>query len=92
MAEAIAVDEDTYTEAISFIIERDFFPSQAKVKALQRLAEAERSGLPDQVKFAARAIRNINEPNLGPSGTSVHSRFYTLLSVSHYPVLFPFSR
>ncbi|ORY96707.1 nuclear protein DGCR14 [Syncephalastrum racemosum] len=68
MAEAIAVDEDTYTEAISFIIERDFFPSQAKVKALQRLAEAERSGLPDQVKFAARAIRNLNEPNLGPSG------------------------
>ncbi|KAI9264426.1 nuclear protein Es2-domain-containing protein [Sporodiniella umbellata] len=44
MAAPVVLDEDTYTEAISFIIQRDFFPKLAKMKAQQSFILAEQSG------------------------------------------------
>ncbi|KAI8086320.1 nuclear protein DGCR14 [Halteromyces radiatus] len=56
------LDEDTYTEAISYIIERDFFPHLAKMKAESFYHEATINGDPIQLQQAKQLLSNLNQP------------------------------
>ncbi|KAI8063524.1 nuclear protein Es2-domain-containing protein [Gongronella butleri] len=47
---AVVLDEDTYTEALSHIIQRDFYPKLAKMKAEAAYHEARLAGDRQQVK------------------------------------------
>lgn len=65
MSTPVILDEDTYTEAISFIIERDFFPNLAKMKAQQNYMEAQQSGTLSDFQNASKALRDLNKPKKG---------------------------
>ncbi|OBZ89844.1 Protein DGCR14 [Choanephora cucurbitarum] len=58
MTTPIVLDEDTYTEAISLIIERDFFPHLAKLRAQQNYLEAQKNGTFSDLQDATRALHN----------------------------------
>jgi protein DGCR14 len=59
MATPIILDEDTYTDAISFIIERDFYPNLAKVKAQKNYLEAQQSGGLADLTQAGKALHDL---------------------------------
>ncbi|KAI8884876.1 hypothetical protein K501DRAFT_293758 [Backusella circina FSU 941] len=59
MTTPIVLDEDTYTDAISFIIERDFFPNLAKVKAQKNYLEAQQSGGLADLTQAGKALHEL---------------------------------
>lgn len=50
------LDEDTYVEAIETIIERDFFPDNAKLQNRLDWLEAVRSGDPDKIRSVQMSI------------------------------------
>jgi protein DGCR14 len=56
----VVVDEDTYTEAISLIIERDFFPSLSKIRAQQNYLEAQAVGSLVDLQEAGKTLHNLN--------------------------------
>jgi hypothetical protein len=56
---ATVLDEDTYTEAISYIIERDFFPNLAKLRAQQEYFNAEDSGDLVRMQLAGRELKRL---------------------------------
>ncbi|KAI7903055.1 nuclear protein Es2-domain-containing protein [Cokeromyces recurvatus] len=58
MTTPVVLDEDTYTEAISLIIERDFFPNLAKMKAEQKYWEVQKNGSLAELQEAGRALHN----------------------------------
>ncbi|CEG68619.1 hypothetical protein RMATCC62417_04843 [Rhizopus microsporus] len=58
----VVLDEDTYTEAISFIIERDFFPNLVKMKAQQNYFQAQQSGTLFDLQKASKALRDVQQP------------------------------
>ncbi|KAI9303009.1 nuclear protein Es2-domain-containing protein, partial [Cunninghamella echinulata] len=60
MTSPVVLDEDTYTEAISFIIERDFFPHLAKLKAENTYHEAQINGDFQQLQEATILLEKIN--------------------------------
>ncbi|CAO3622989.1 unnamed protein product [Mucor fragilis] len=60
MATPVVLDEDTYTEAISLIIERDFFPKLAKMRAQQSYLEAQNHGSLSELQEAGRALHNVS--------------------------------
>jgi protein DGCR14 len=63
MTTPVILDEDTYTEAISHIIERDFFPHLAKMKAETTLHEARMNGDVDQLRQAKLMLSQLtSEP------------------------------
>ncbi|RCH80517.1 DiGeorge syndrome critical region protein 14, partial [Rhizopus stolonifer] len=62
MTTPVVLDEDTYTEAISFIIQRDFFPNLAKMKAQQKYFQAEQSGSFVDLQNASKTLQNLNRP------------------------------
>ena len=61
----VVLDEDTYTEAISFIIERDFFPNLVKMKAQQNYFQAQQSGTLFDLQKASKALRDAQQPKKG---------------------------
>lgn len=64
MTTPVILDEDTYTEAISHIIERDFFPRLAKMKAETTLHEARMNGDVDQLRQAKFMLSQLtSEPS-----------------------------
>ncbi|SAL97304.1 hypothetical protein [Absidia glauca] len=64
MTTPVILDEDTYTEAISHIIERDFFPHLAKMKAETTLHEARMNGDVDQLRQAKLMLSQLtSEPD-----------------------------
>jgi protein DGCR14 len=65
MAQPVVLDEDTYTEAISLIIQRDFFPNLAKVKAQQAYLEAQKSGSLIDLQEAGKNLHTISTPKKG---------------------------
>lgn len=65
MTTPVVLDEDTYTEAISFIIQRDFFPNLAKMKAQQKYFQAEQSGSFVDLQNASKTLQNLNRPKKG---------------------------
>ncbi|RCI02262.1 DiGeorge syndrome critical region protein 14 [Rhizopus stolonifer] len=60
MTTPVVLDEDTYTEAISLIIERDFFPNLAKLRAQQDYLEAQRNGTFTDLQEAGKALRQVD--------------------------------
>ncbi|CAO3587815.1 unnamed protein product [Absidia cylindrospora] len=62
MTTPVILDEDTYTEAISFIIERDFFPQLAKMKAESSYHEATINGDFEQLQQARQLLSKLNNP------------------------------
>ncbi|KAI8973323.1 nuclear protein Es2-domain-containing protein [Mycotypha africana] len=62
MATPVVLDEDTYTEAISLIIERDFFPVLAKLKATQQYHAAVENGSLADLTEAQAALQKLNQP------------------------------
>ncbi|RUS14412.1 nuclear protein Es2-domain-containing protein [Endogone sp. FLAS-F59071] len=61
------LDEDTYTEAISHIIERDFFPNLTKLKAQQQYLEAYENGDLLSLQSATRALAELAQTPLSGS-------------------------
>ncbi|KAI7863790.1 nuclear protein DGCR14 [Spinellus fusiger] len=55
----VVLDEDTYTEAISHIIERDFFPNLGKLKAHQNYFAAQDKGSLVELQQAEKALRDL---------------------------------
>lgn len=65
MSVPVVLDEDTYTEAISLIIERDFFPNLAKMRAQQNYLEAQHSGSFTELQEAGKSLHQIsNQPKM----------------------------
>lgn len=60
MSNPVVLDEDTYTEAISLIIERDFFPSLSKIRAQQNYLEAQAVGSLVDLQEAGKTLHNLN--------------------------------
>ncbi|KAL0094643.1 nuclear protein DGCR14 [Phycomyces blakesleeanus] len=60
----VVLDEDTYTEAISYIIERDFFPNLAKLKARQNYFQAQESGSLVSLQQAGKALSDLSQTPL----------------------------
>jgi len=56
---ATVLDEDSYTEAISYIIERDFFPNLAKLRAQQEYFHAEDAGDLVGMQQAGRELKRL---------------------------------
>ena len=56
MTTPVVLDEDTYTEALSSIIERDFFPHLSKLKAQQNYLQAQQSGTLADLEKASKAL------------------------------------
>ncbi|KAI8636702.1 nuclear protein Es2-domain-containing protein [Parasitella parasitica] len=60
MATPVILDEDTYTEAISLIIERDFFPNLATMKAQQNYHEAQNHGSLSELQEAGKTLHTMS--------------------------------
>lgn len=69
MATPVILDEDTYTEAISLIIERDFFPKLAKMRAQQNYLQAQKHGSLNELHEAGKALHNVSLPKKGKKKT-----------------------
>ncbi|KAI9316198.1 nuclear protein DGCR14 [Dichotomocladium elegans] len=72
MTTPVILDEETYTEALSVIIQRDFFPHLSKFKAQQNYWEAQKSGTLADLERASRDLHRLSTGN-----TSISSRRLT---------------
>lgn len=61
----VVLDEDTYTEAISLIIERDFFPNLQKIKAQHNYLQAQAHGSLVDLQQAGKTLHDLNSPKKG---------------------------
>ena len=59
---AETLDEDTYTEAVSEIIARDYFPTVASLKAQNEYLDALSSNDPEQLRLATVRLTEIATP------------------------------
>ena len=71
MTTPVVLDEDTYTEALSSIIERDFFPHLAKVKAQQNYLQAQQTGTLQDLERASKALHRLQTPSNRSSATPI---------------------
>ncbi|KAL1925580.1 uncharacterized protein VTP21DRAFT_463 [Calcarisporiella thermophila] len=55
----LVLDEDTYTDALSYIIERDFFPDLTKLKAQHEYLDAIESSDPERINRAHHQLTEI---------------------------------
>lgn len=69
---AKVLDEDTYTEALSDIIARDFFPGLAETEAQREFLEALDSKDPEWIEAADRKLHEVSTP--GPDGRRLRGR------------------
>lgn len=60
----VVLDEDTYTAAISKIIERDFFPHLSSIRAKNNYDEAQRSGTLLDLEKAIQEMRQASKPGM----------------------------
>ncbi|CAG8587194.1 1032_t:CDS:2 [Scutellospora calospora] len=56
------LDEDTYTEALSEIIKKDFFPSLLTLEAQHDYVDAWNSNNPDLIRDATRKLNELTTP------------------------------
>ncbi|KAI8373803.1 nuclear protein Es2-domain-containing protein [Blakeslea trispora] len=82
MTTPVVLDEDTYTEAISLIIERDFFPHLAKLRAQQNYLEAQKNGSFSDLQDATKALHN---PDAAP--TRSHNTQAVNFYLEHEPII-----
>ncbi|MCJ1247280.1 hypothetical protein MMC30_004494 [Trapelia coarctata] len=66
------LDEDTYTEALSDIIARDFFPGLAETEAQREYLEALDSSDPEWIEAAGQKLHDASTP--GPDGRRLRGR------------------
>lgn len=59
MSNPVVLDEDTYTEAISLIIERDFFPNLAKMRAQHNYLQAQVTGSLVDLQQAGKVLHDL---------------------------------
>ncbi|GAA5805502.1 nuclear protein Es2-domain-containing protein [Helicostylum pulchrum] len=59
MSTPVILDEDTYTEAISLIIERDFFPNLAKMRAQHNYLQAQVTGSLVDLQQAGKVLHDL---------------------------------
>lgn len=62
MSNPVVLDEDTYTEAISLIIERDFFPNLGRLRAQQNYLEAQATGSLVDLQQAGKELHDLKRP------------------------------
>ncbi|CAG8446431.1 5664_t:CDS:2 [Ambispora gerdemannii] len=71
----VVLDEDSYTEAISEIIKRDYFPSLKTLEAQHGYLDALSSRDPTLLRDATRKLSKINTPlRKTPAATPIISR------------------
>ncbi|KAI8394290.1 nuclear protein DGCR14 [Radiomyces spectabilis] len=68
----VILDEDTYTDAIGFIIERDFFPNLAKMKAHTTYLEAQAHGSLIDLQQAGKALHDLETGSGRQQGKSTN--------------------
>ncbi|CAG8778654.1 17791_t:CDS:2 [Dentiscutata erythropus] len=61
------LDEDTYTEALSEIIKKDFFPSLLTLEAQHDYVDAWNSNNPDLIRDATRKLNELTTPSRKPN-------------------------
>jgi protein DGCR14 len=61
----VILDEDTYTEAISLIIERDFFPNLGKIRAQQNYLQAQANGSLVELQEAGKTLHDLSASKKG---------------------------
>ncbi|CAG8548934.1 7630_t:CDS:2 [Paraglomus brasilianum] len=71
---AETLDEDTYTEAISEIIARDYFPTVASLKAQNEYLDALSSNNPEQLRLATVRLTEIATPQRKPTASTPRIR------------------
>ena len=69
---AEVLDEDSYTDGLSKIIARDFFPGLAETEAQREYLEALDSRDPEWIEAADRKLQEVTAP--GPDGRSLRGR------------------
>lgn len=79
MSNPVVLDEDTYTEAISFIIERDFFPNLSKIKAQHNYLEAQSGGTLVDLQKAGKTLHDLNSTKAKGNFTDLHSCLFNML-------------
>ncbi|KAM3583018.1 hypothetical protein VKS41_004774 [Umbelopsis sp. WA50703] len=91
---AIVLDEDTYTDAISYIIERDFFPNLAKLRAQQEYFDAEDSGDLMRMQHAGKELRRLatTPRNTRPRKDPLYFYCFSLFRTISNPYLSPDTR
>lgn len=62
------LDEDSYTEALSEIIKRDFFPSLLTLEAQNDYVDAWNTNNPELIKEATRKLTELTTPTLKTPG------------------------
>ncbi|KAI8140675.1 nuclear protein DGCR14 [Fennellomyces sp. T-0311] len=73
MTTPVVLDEDTYTEALSSIIERDFFPHLSKLKAQQNYLQAQQSGTLADLEKASKALHRLERTPSARRNTEARS-------------------
>ncbi|CAG8636937.1 19356_t:CDS:2 [Gigaspora margarita] len=61
------LDEDTYTDALSEIIKKDFFPSLLTLEAQHDYVDAWNSNNPDLIRDATRKLNELTTPSRKPN-------------------------
>jgi protein DGCR14 len=69
---AIVLDEDTYTDGLSHIIARDFFPGVLETQTTQEYLNALDSNDPEWIAEAGRKVAHVMTP--GPEGRRIRGR------------------
>ncbi|KAG2232862.1 nuclear protein Es2-domain-containing protein [Thamnidium elegans] len=77
MSNPVILDEDTYTEAISLIIERDFFPNLAKMRAQHNYLQAQVTGSLVDLQQAGKALHDLkSKQSAQPNQSIVAVNYY----------------
>jgi hypothetical protein len=79
------LDEDSYTEALSEIIKRDFFPSLLTLEAQNDYVDAWNTNNPELIKEATRKLTELTTPTLKTPGM-ILVNFLILSSKFHFTV------
>jgi len=76
------LDEDSYTEALSEIIKRDFFPSLLTLEAQNDYVDAWNTNNPELIKEATRKLTELTTPTAKTPGIFLtYSSFLSIINL-----------